>query len=122
VAKRNIAERRAVLLDVRSQQEWDRGHIEGSILLPYDSLGKNPDQKMLAKKLPKKKILYMFCVSGRRATIAASKLEQLGYTVRVLRPGFDALLEAGFKKAKAVTIHKEGRHKGDGRIPSPLYR
>lgn len=110
LAKRNVAEGRAVLLDVRSQQEWDRGHIEGSILLPYDSLNRNPNQKTLAKKLPEKKILYTFCVSGRRATIAARKLGQLGYSVRILKPGIDAMLEAGFKKAKVKSVQNEAIH------------
>lgn len=100
VVKKNVAEGKAVLVDVRSQQEWNRGHIDGSIFLPVDSLRKKPDPKMLAKKLPKKTILYTFCVVGMRAKTAAIKLEQQGYTVRALKPGYDELLEAGFKKAK----------------------
>jgi rhodanese-related sulfurtransferase len=101
VVKKNVAAGKAVLVDVRSQQEWNRGHIEGSIFLPVDSLRKKPDPKMLAKKLPKNKktILYTFCVVGMRAKTAAIKLEQQGYTVRALKPGYDELLEAGFKKA-----------------------
>jgi rhodanese-related sulfurtransferase len=100
MVKRNVVEEKAVLVDVRSQSEWDRGHIEGSIFLPIDSLRKKPDPKMLAKKLPKKKVLYTFCVVGMRAKAAAIKLEQQGYTVRALKPGYEELLEAGFKKAK----------------------
>jgi rhodanese-related sulfurtransferase len=59
---------------------------------------------MLAKKLPKNKktILYTFCVVGMRAKTAAIKLEQAGYTVRALKPGYEELLEAGFKKAEPV--------------------
>jgi phage shock protein E len=102
VVKKNVAEGKAVLVDVRSQQEWNNGHIEGSIFLPVDSLRKKPDPKMLAKKLPKNKktIFYTFCVVGMRAKAAAIKLEQHGYTVRVLKPGYDELLEAGLKKGK----------------------
>jgi rhodanese-related sulfurtransferase len=57
---------------------------------------------MLAKKLPKNKktILYTFCVVGMRAKTAAIKLDQEGYTVRALKPGYDELLKAGFKKGK----------------------
>ena len=102
LVKRNVAEGKAVLVDVRGVQEWNKGHIDGSIFLPVDSLRKKPDPKMLAKKLPKNKktILYTFCVVGMRAKTAAIKLEQQGYTVRALKPGYDELLEAGFKKAK----------------------
>jgi rhodanese-related sulfurtransferase len=102
LVKKNVAEGKAVLVDVRSQQEWNKGHIDGSVFLPVDSLRKKPDPKMLAKKLPKNKrtILYTFCVVGMRAKTAAIKLEQAGYTVRALKPGYDELLEAGFKKGK----------------------
>jgi phage shock protein E len=98
VVKANVEKGKAVLVDVRSQEEWNKGFIEGSIFLPVTSLGKKPDPKKLAKVLPKKKILYTFCVVGMRAKAAAYKLEQQGYMVRALKPGYDQLLEAGFKK------------------------
>jgi len=101
VVKVNVTKKKAVLVDVRSQEEWNQGHIEGSIFLPVTSLGKNPDPKKLAKILPKKKILYTFCVVGMRAKTAAKKLEQQGYTVRALRPGYEELIEAGFKQGKS---------------------
>jgi rhodanese-related sulfurtransferase len=74
-----------VLVDVRSQEEWNKGHLEDATFLPIDSLRKTPDPKMLAKKLPQKKVLYTFCVVGMRAKAAAIKLEQAG---RPLKPGY----------------------------------
>jgi phage shock protein E len=100
VVKANVAKKKAVLVDVRSQEEWNKGHLEGAIFLPVDSLRKDVDPKMLAKKLPKDKILYTFCVVGMRAKAAATKLEKYGYTVRALKPGYDELVKAGFKKGK----------------------
>jgi rhodanese-related sulfurtransferase len=52
--------------------------------------------------LPKKgeKILYTFCVVGMRAKQAGIALENQGYTVRVLNPGYEELVKAGFKTAK----------------------
>jgi phage shock protein E len=97
--KTNVAKKKAVLVDVRSQEEWNKGHIEGSIFLPIDSLRKDVDPRMLAKKLPKDKNLYTFCVVGMRAKAAAKVLIKHGYTVRALKPGYDELLKAGFKKA-----------------------
>jgi phage shock protein E len=100
VVKRNVAEEEAVLVDVRSEDEWKKGNIEGSIFVPITSLRKGGDPKELEKKLPKKKVLYTFCVVGMRAKAAAYTLEKHGYTVRALKPGYDDLLKAGFKKAK----------------------
>jgi phage shock protein E len=100
VVKQHIAEEKAVLVDVRSEQEWKQGHLEGALFVPVTSLRKGGDPKALAKTLPKKKILYTFCVVGMRAKSAAHALEKHGYTVRALKPGYDDLLKAGFKKAK----------------------
>jgi rhodanese-related sulfurtransferase len=64
------------------------------------SLRKGGDPKALAKKLPKKKVLYTFCVVGMRAKTAAYELGKHGYTVRAVKPGYEDLLKAGFKKGK----------------------
>ena len=99
VVARNIAEEKAVLVDVRSVEEWNEGRIEGSIFVPVTSLQKHSlDPKKLAETLPKEKILYTFCVVGMRAKAAAKILEQQGYTVRAIKPGYDELIKAGFKK------------------------
>jgi rhodanese-related sulfurtransferase len=100
VVEENIEKNKAVLVDVRSEKEWQRGHLEGSIFVPVTSLRKGGDPKMLAKKLPKKKILYTFCMVGMRARTAAFALEKHGYTVRALKPGYEDLVKAGFKKAE----------------------
>lgn len=114
--KQNIAMQKAVLVDVRSEQEWKQGHIEGSIFLPVTSLRKGGDPKMLAKTLPKNKILYTFCVVGMRAKMAAYALEKHGYTVRALKPGYDELLKAGFTKGKpqAATENESARKRDAG--------
>lgn len=100
VVQENVAKNKAVLVDVRSEEEWKQGHIEGSVFVPVTSLRKGGDPKALAKNVPQKKILYTFCVVGMRAKTAAYELEKHGYTVRALRPGYEELLKAGFKKGK----------------------
>ncbi len=104
--RENIAEERAVLVDVRSLEEWNEGHIEGAIFLPMTSLHKHSlDPKKVAETLPQKKedeeeiILYAHCAVGMRARQAGLVLTQLGYEVRVLKPGYEDLIKAGFKKA-----------------------
>jgi peptide-methionine (S)-S-oxide reductase len=98
VVKKNVAEEKAVLVDVRSEAEWNRGYVAGSIFLPDGSLRKKVDPKYLAEKLPKDKIIYTFCVVGMRAKRVGKILEDHGYTVRVLEPGYEQLIKAGFKK------------------------
>jgi rhodanese-related sulfurtransferase len=98
--KKNVSEEKAVLVDVREKEEWDEGHIEGSIFLPLSALKKGMSKEQLAKTLPKDRILYTFCVVGKRAITAGTILEKHGYEVRALKPGYKELLRAGFKKAK----------------------
>jgi rhodanese-related sulfurtransferase len=97
----NVANEKAVLVDVRSEEEWNKGHLEDSCFLPVTALvDENADLEKLTEKLPKKKILYTFCVVGIRADAAGEVLSELGYEVRVLEPGYKQLLKAGFKQAK----------------------
>lgn len=65
----------AVLLDVRTTEEYRDGHIEGSINLPVDRIS---SVKSLVKD--KKTPLYVHCLSGGRSGRAVSYLKQVGYT------------------------------------------
>jgi len=99
VVRKNVDGKKAVLVDVRSKEEWDQGHIDGSIFVPVTSLRKHSlDAENLSKTLPKEKVVYTFCVVGMRAKQAGVILQQQGYTVRVLKPGYEELIKAGFKK------------------------
>lgn len=65
-----------VLLDVREKEEYDQGHIEGALLLPYASV-----EELAETMLPDKdKTVLIYCRSGRRSAIAATALADLGYT------------------------------------------
>jgi len=101
VVKKNVADGAAVLVDVRSEEEWRKGHVAGSIFVPATSLRRDTlNPAKLEKMLPAKgeKILYTFCVVGMRAKQAGLVLQKQGYTVRVLRPGYDELIQAGFEQ------------------------
>jgi rhodanese-related sulfurtransferase len=66
----------AVIVDVRTQSEYDAGHIPNSILIPYDEI-----QDKAASMLPEKsQIILIYCRSGRRSAIAAHALIKMGYT------------------------------------------
>jgi rhodanese-related sulfurtransferase len=98
--QRGVAEQKAVLVDVREQDEWKEGHLRDARLLPLSALEKGVPQDDLAKFLPQGKVIYLHCAAGGRCVKAATILKKHGYDVRPLKPGFDALLEAGFPAAK----------------------
>ena len=96
--EKSIAAEKAVLVDVRERSEWDKGHVKGAMLIPLSLL--QEDAATTAKRLPKDKIIYAHCVSGRRCVTAANILEKLGYEVRPIKPGYKELVEAGFESTK----------------------
>lgn len=98
--KKSVEEKKAVLVDVREQTEWDDGHVSGAVLLPLSELGKGIDAAVLLKKLPKDKIVYTHCAVGKRSLTGAEILAKHGYDVRPLKSGYKELLSAGFEKAK----------------------
>ena len=98
--KKQIADNKAVLVDVRELAEWDAGHVEGAVFAPLTKLADNKEAPAVKKKLPKGKILYFHCKSGGRCRIAADLLKDEGFDIRPLKPGYKELIEAGFKKAE----------------------
>ena len=105
VVKKNLAAKKAALVDVRTVEEWNAGHLAAASSLPIALLQKPRfDREKLTKLLPpkkEKKIIYTHCVVGMRAKQAALVLEREGYIVRPLKPGYEELLKAGFARAKS---------------------
>jgi phage shock protein E len=98
--KKNLAAKKAVLLDVREKHEWNDGHLEDATHAPLSEL-KTPDgAKRCIARLPDGKIVYTHCAVGARSLAAAKLLRQQGIEVRPLKAGYDDLVEAGFKKAE----------------------
>ncbi|MFK7777098.1 MAG: rhodanese-like domain-containing protein [Gimesia sp.] len=97
--KKNIENKKAVLVDVREQSEWNDGHIKGALFLPLSSL-RDGISKAEQKQLPKDKIIYLHCAVGYRAKVAANLLEKYNANVQPISQGYEELLEAGFQKAK----------------------
>lgn len=97
IVKKKLADKEAVLVDVREQAEWDAGHLDAAVLLPLSALQK---EGKAAKTLTKGKIVYTHCKAGIRSVTAAEILEKQGYDVRPLKAGYQELLDAGFAPAK----------------------
>ena len=65
-----------VILDVRTQEEYDQGHIPGAVLIPDYEI-EQAAQDMLPDK---DQLILVYCRSGRRSKNAAQVLAELGYT------------------------------------------
>jgi len=91
-----VADQKAVLVDVREPEEWNEGHLSGARSLPLSVLEKGVKPDAIANLLPKTKIIYVHCLAGGRCLEAADILAPLGYDVRPLKPGYKALVAAGF--------------------------
>lgn len=98
IVQENVATHKAVLVDVREPEEWNKGHVQVAISMPLSSLKKG-DTNAVEPQLPKDKIVYTHCVRGVRALKAAMILEKLGYNVHPLKAGYEDLVKAGFEKA-----------------------
>lgn len=65
----------AVLLDVRTPEEYAGGHIKGSRNLPLQNIV-NVEDVLEDKSVP----VYLYCQSGARSRRAAAFMEKIGYT------------------------------------------
>ena len=65
-----------IILDVRTREEYDQGHIPGAILIPNTEI----EEKAEGVLTDKDQLILVYCRSGRRSKIAAEALVELGYT------------------------------------------
>ncbi len=87
-----IADANVQLLDVRTRDEFDEGHIAGAIMVDVNE-SNFVEQAMLM--LDKQRPVAVYCRSGRRSARAASQLTEQGYTVTNLGGGVMAWQDAG---------------------------
>ena len=65
-----------IILDVRTQEEYDQGHIPGAIVISHDEIAEKADEVLTDKD----QLILVYSRSGRRSKIAAEALLELGYT------------------------------------------
>ncbi|MBS5949059.1 MAG: rhodanese-like domain-containing protein [Clostridium sp.] len=75
-AKEEMNNRDVIILDVRTEDEYNSGHIENSVLIPVDDLEDKAEELLVNKE---QKIL-VYCRSGNRSKKAADLLVEMGYT------------------------------------------
>jgi rhodanese-related sulfurtransferase len=97
-AAAQVAAGEAVLLDVREGEEWQHGHIDGSLAAPRGLLEflADPASPRHKSDLDPTRRVIVVCASGTRATFAADTLKTLGYDDPVvLEGGLTAWVKAG---------------------------
>lgn len=75
-AKEMIDKGNVTIVDVRTQEEYAEKHIPGAILLPNESITKEPPAELPDKDA----VLLLHCRTGVRSKEASDKLAALGYT------------------------------------------
>lgn len=65
-----------IILDVRTTEEYEEGHIEGAILIPDNEISAKAEELLTDKNAT----ILVYCRSGRRSALAAQALSELGYT------------------------------------------
>ena len=82
--KNNEEDNESVIVDVRTQEEYDQGHINKSILIDINQ----PNLFMESiSRLNKKKSYYVYCRTGIRSEMACSLMYQNGLTAYNLLGG-----------------------------------
>lgn len=70
------SEENYIILDVRTQEEFDEGHIAGAILIPDYEIAEKAEDILTDKE----QLILVYCRSGRRSKLASAVLAEMGYT------------------------------------------
>jgi thioredoxin len=93
------ADAQGVLIDVRTKDEFDSGHLENALLMDWRS----DDFDRRADAVDKGKTIYIYCLSGGRSADAADHLREKGYKVVEMEGGIMKWKAAGLAVSNAAT-------------------
>jgi len=97
IKKRLDASEKLILVDVREDGEWARGHIAGAVHLGKGVIERDVEQAIPDHAAP----LVLYCGGGFRSALAADNLQKMGYTnVISMDGGWRVWVEAGYPTAK----------------------
>ena len=65
-----------IILDTRTQAEYDEGHIPGAIVISHEEIKEKAESVLKDKN----QLILVYCRSGRRSKLASEDLVELGYT------------------------------------------
>ncbi len=97
VKKRMDAGEKFLLVDVREDNEWERGHIPGAI-----HMGRGIIERDIEQAVPDHDAaIVLYCGGGFRSALSAENLQKMGYTnVISMDGGWRHWTEAGFPTTK----------------------
>lgn len=91
--KQAITDKAVILIDVRTEAEYADGHIANAINIDVNSSDFSNQVNLVLKP---EKSLAIYCLSGRRSKLAASKLELPTTIIYELNNGFNDWTQSGF--------------------------
>ena len=94
--KSEVESGKALLVDVREPQEWEKGHLRDARSLPMSAFAQG---KVDLGSLPKDRPIYLHCSVGSRSRRVAAFLKGKGFDARSLDEGYPQLKAAGFADA-----------------------
>jgi rhodanese-related sulfurtransferase len=97
VKRRSDAGEKFLLVDVREDNEWAKGHLPGAV-----HLGKGIIERDIEQRAPDPNAkIILYCGGGFRSALAAENLQKMGYTnVESMDGGWKGWVEAGLPTAK----------------------
>jgi rhodanese-related sulfurtransferase len=82
-----IQKKRALVLDVREREAYQKEHWQGAVNLPYEEM------EYWLSRIPKDRVLILYCEYGSTSLMAARQLGRLGYEVYTVVGGIHAIRE-----------------------------
>ncbi len=109
IAKTNIQ-----LLDVRTPEEYQSGHLSHALLANWND---DAEFKKRTDALDKTKPVYTYCLSGARSAAATQWLRQQGFTAYNLAGGINAWKKAGKPVEQAIAVTQISQAAYEAMIP-----
>ena len=94
LAAHQAVENGAVIIDVRTPKEYLKHHIKNAINIPLQELSKS------VARVPKNRVLVVYCRSGSRSSVATQILSQKGWKV------YDVATEGEFNRKIKIPVEK----------------
>jgi phage shock protein E len=83
----------SLIIDVRTGDEYQRGHVPEALNIPYDEIA----DRIVTVAPNRRAQIILYCRSGRRAVIAEQTLRELGYIQIENKGGLEDMKNAGYR-------------------------
>jgi phage shock protein E len=80
-------------IDVRTTEEFNAGHLQASVHIPYEEIA----ARISEVTQDKNDVIHLYCRSGNRSGIAMGTLQSIGFKNAVNEGGYEDLLRKGLK-------------------------